>query len=152
MKSLASNTYIYCEKFGFDHEYIQRRLALLGLGDGDLMLAKRLQERVIRPNVKRITGQFYRLLEQDEEFLLVVKDKDTLNRLKKTQVEYLTSLGVDFTGIAYFESRLRVGLAHVWANVGLAIYHCAYRILQQLLIDSIPPNSKKKDIYIAFIL
>jgi len=142
----------YCEKFGFEAGKIRARLAMLGLGDGDKVLARRLQDKVIRPNLDEITGQFYRILLQHDEFVSILSSSSSLDNLKSTQRQYLLSLGLNFGEQSYFEGRLKVGMAHVWVGVSLPMYQCAYRILQQLLVDHIPESSGKKDILISFIL
>lgn len=58
--------------------------------------------------------------------------------LRQTQADYLLTLGVGFDTASYFEDRLRVGIVHARVGVPLSLYQCAYRALQQLLINHIP--------------
>jgi diguanylate cyclase (GGDEF)-like protein len=145
-------TRLYYDKFGFDEQVIASRLALLGLGETELLLARQLNKKVIQPHIDHIIHVFYQLLLQNNEFSSVIERGFSIQKLQSSQRDYLLSLGLDFTEADYFEQRLRIGMAHVWAGVSLHLYQCAYRILQQLLIDHIPAGSKKRDVLIAFIL
>lgn len=133
-------TYRYCEQFGFDADGRRRRLALLGLGEADIVRAEMLNRRVIAPNVEPIIAAFYdKLLAQDEYTRILNRGFD-LDRLKYTQKLYLLSLGLRFDGVEYFEERLRVGFAHARAGVPLGLYASAYCILQELILGHVPPE------------
>jgi len=142
----------YFETFGITMQQMRERMAMLGLGEADHQLCEHLHARVLRPHAKDIIDQFYRLLLQSNEVTKVLKNHHSLEKLKRTQTQYLNSLGRNFDQQPYIESRLRIGMAHVYAGVGLSVYMCAYRILQQLIIDLIPMHSSKRDILIAYIL
>jgi two-component system, cell cycle response regulator len=129
----------YCERYGLDAEGRRTRLALLDLGAPDQARAQRLQVEVIRPNADAIIEAFYkRLLDHPD--------------LKEAQKRYLLSLGQAFDSEEYFEERLRVGLTHARVGVPLSLYHMAYRLLQRLLIDSVPLNANEREQLLAFIL
>ncbi len=145
-------TNTYCEKFGFDTEKRARRLALLALGESDLRLAQHLHNKAVAPHVDEIIDYFYVFLSQDRGAQAVMARGFSRDNLKKTMREYLLTLGLDFHRGAYFEQRLRIGMAHVWAGVDLSLYLCSYRTLQQLLIDRIPKNSSRYDAMLAFVL
>lgn len=130
----------YCAKYGFDEGHIQSRLRWLNLGDDDHAIAKQLQENVISPNVKAIIDSFYAYLDTIEEARKLLLDEATLKRLKKTQMEYLLNLGINFDRKEYFESRLRIGQAHAWVGLELNLYLCSYRKLTQIINDHIPDN------------
>lgn len=130
--------YPYCAKYGFDEEHIQSRLSWLDLGDDDHVIAKQLQQDVITPNVQAIINGFYAYLDTIDEARKLLLDEPTLRRLKKTQMDYLLNLGINFDRKEYFESRLRIGQAHAWVGLGLNLYLCSYRKLTQLIIDQIP--------------
>jgi diguanylate cyclase (GGDEF)-like protein len=131
----------YCEKFGFDAAGIGERLQWLQLGVEDHALATHLQQDVIQPYVADIVADFYSWLQQLAAAQPLLGDGDNIERLKQTQSGYLLSLGVDFDQPDYFESRLRVGQAHVWVGVGLSLYQCAYRQLGQLIVDRVNAHS-----------
>ena len=132
--------YRCCEQFGFDAERRKRRLALLGLGKDDLAPAKTLHHRVIAPGPELIVEAFYDRLDAQAEYRRIIRRGVDLPRLKRLQKAYLLSLGLRFDKAAYFEERLRVGLAHARVGVPLGLYASAHGMLQQLILDRVPPE------------
>lgn len=123
----------YCERLGMDEVARRRRLVLMDLGEGDRAAATAFQTVVVAPRVDELVTVFYDRLLQHPEAQAILAQGFQRAHLEATQRGYLLSLGVDFWTRAYFEERLRIGLAHVWAGVGLPLYIGAYRILQDLL-------------------
>jgi diguanylate cyclase (GGDEF)-like protein len=142
----------YTEKLGFNEEKRQARTHLLGLGDADRALATYLRDKVIDPNAEEIVAQMYRILHQNKQFQMILSKGYELPALESTLCDYVRSLGIGFDSEEYFESRLRIGMVHIWVGVDLSLYQCTYRILQQLLIDAIPQDSSQRDLLIAYIL
>jgi diguanylate cyclase (GGDEF)-like protein len=146
----------HCDQFGFNAEKIAERLALLDLTKQDYAWSELLHNNIITPNASHIADVFYDKLTKYEEFNQILNRGYTLSHLKHIQILYLLSLGVEFDTPEYFEERLRVGFTHARVGVPPGLYQCAYRILQQSLIDHIPPdirNKKKRyDGLVAFIL
>ncbi len=134
----ATPTYKLCQEFGFDAKVRRDRLALLGLGNADLVWAQTLQQQVIAPHVEHIIERFYETLLSDQEFTRILSRGFDIEHLKRTQTLYLLSLGVGFASPEYFEERLRVGLAHAHVAVPLGLYSSAYCVLQQLILSHIP--------------
>lgn len=124
-----------CEQIGFDAATRADRLAFLDLAAADHALAAELVTAVIAPHVDTIIDRFYAKLQSDPVARTFIADADILQRLRTTQKDYLLSLGIGFDSVAYFEERLRVGHAHAWVGLPLMIYQCAYRALQQIVID-----------------
>jgi two-component system cell cycle response regulator len=133
-------SYPYCAKFGFDKEVIQSRLQWLDLGEKDLTIAEQIHEDIIVPNAQVIIDAFYSYLLNIDEAKRWLTDSVTIERLKKTQLSYLLTLGIDFTKLDYFEARLRIGQAHAWAGLNLSLYQCAYSLLTELIVERIPPE------------
>lgn len=130
--------YPHCENFGFDESAIQKRLNLLELGEQDLKITGILQGEVIGPNVKQIVGQFYDdYLLHYEDYKRVIGTPQRIAPLKKSQMQYLLTLGINFNTRDYFENRLRVGVAHNRVGLSLSLYECAYFKLRALICDSI---------------
>jgi diguanylate cyclase (GGDEF)-like protein len=127
----------YCERYGFDIGKINERLQWLELDATDQVTANRLQTEIIRPHVAEIVDHFYGWLLTLDEARAFLVDDEVIARLKQTQEQYLLSLGVNFTQADYFESRLRVGQAHVWVGLSLGLYQCAYRYMCQLILARI---------------
>jgi diguanylate cyclase (GGDEF)-like protein len=135
--------YPYCVKFGFNVKGIESRLKWLELEFSDHATASHLQEIVIAPNSQTIIDGFYDYLDSIEETKPFLSDKATVTRLKETQKSYLENLGINFNRPDYFESRLRVGQAHVWIGLSLSLYQCSYRFLSQLITNFIPADCDK---------
>ncbi|NOX75521.1 MAG: diguanylate cyclase [Gammaproteobacteria bacterium] len=130
----------YTEKFGFDAKRIRERLQWLQLTAQDHALARRLRETVLLPCGDDIVATFYDWLLTIDASRPLLGNDDFIRRLKQTQKAYLLELGHDFDQPHYFESRLRVGQAHVWVGLSLSLYQCAYRRLTQLILDLAKPE------------
>jgi len=127
----------YCEKFGFDANKIAERLQWLELGAADHVTAQQLQQDIIQPHAEAIVATFYEWLPTVEEARALLVDDELAIRLRQTQSLYLMNLGIGFDQADYFESRLRVGQAHVWVGLSLSLYQCAYRYLSELILQHI---------------
>lgn len=148
-------TLTYCEKFGFDAEKISERLQWLDLGDDDHATAKQLQRDIIQPHSDAIVEAFYAWLPTISEARTLLVDDELINRLKLTQTQYLLNLGVGFDQADYFESRLRVGQAHVWVGLSLSLYQCAYQHLGEIIfhyIDSSRSDARAQTTFIHKII
>ena len=127
----------YCERLGMDEVARHRRLALMDLGEADRAVATAFQEVIVTPRVDALVQAFYDRLLRHPEAQAILAQGFRRDHLEVTQRGYLLGLGVEFWTRAYFEERLRIGLAHVWAGVGLSLYIGAYRILQDLLREAL---------------
>lgn len=150
-------TFELCERGGFDAKAIARRLSLLGLSGAEMHAQGRvLQDLVIRPNVDAIVDSFYDALVGIEVFNDIVSKHSDAARLKETQRHYLLGMGVDFGKPQYFEERLRIGSVHQNIGVPQSLYQCTFRLLQCLLIQYIPRETRSDessfDEMIQFIL
>lgn len=127
----------YCERYHFDRSRIEARLQGLQLAEADHVMARCLQEEIIQPQAGEIIEAFYAWLVTLEEARRILVDDELITRLRASQQRYLLSLGVDFDQPDYFETRLRVGQAHVWVGLSLSLYQSAYRYMAQLILDRI---------------
>jgi len=114
-------------------------LGLLELTQDDHKVAQMLHQTLLDEQADKIVDSFYKYLFQHNEYALLL-DAEIIPVLKKTQAAYLHSFGIDFDTKTYFEHRLRVGLAHKKVGLTLGLYQCAYRELQQLMLNEIPEN------------
>ncbi len=130
----------YCDQFGFTADAIKVRLALLGLDARDHARGEQLQREVIVPELERIAAAFYAELLRHAQMRHFLDNDALIENLKRTQKNYLLDLGVAFDTPAYFDERLRVGLAHARAGIPLSLYVCAYRMLTQIIHDAFPPQ------------
>ena len=123
----------------FTTDAIAMRLRLLELdAPANETLGERLQVAVIRPNIDAIVDRFCDYLGRIEQFNTIVAQHSDLARLQRTQRSYLLSFGVDFQSARYFEERRRIGVVHQAIGVPQSLYQCAFRQLQNLLIDYFP--------------
>lgn len=135
----------YCKAYAFDVERRQALLKLLELGEADHETARVLHNNILGPHAEAIIDQFYTYLLGFQEFNRII-NVDDIPALKSTQADYLRSFGVAFDTAAYFNHRLVVGTAHKRAGLTLGLYQCAYRVLQQLMLDAIPDGFEAEGI------
>jgi two-component system cell cycle response regulator len=131
--------YELCHRFGFHDQTRQERLNSLGLSAADLALGKQLHAEVIYPNVSDIVAAFYDRMMDIPEFAEILGELD-LAKLKRTQADYLLSLGIDFGTADYFENRLRIGITHAQVGIPLSLYECAYLFLKENIIRAFPAS------------
>ncbi|HEY9198065.1 MAG TPA: diguanylate cyclase [Gammaproteobacteria bacterium] len=143
----------YCDSYGFDADWRQARLDLLGLSAEDAALGERLRERIIRPRVAAIVDAFYVSLAADREAQQTLAHAD-MGKLKASQTDYLLGFGAGFHTQDYFEERLRIGLVHAWVGVSLGLYLCAYQLMQAqilLAIDQCETDERMRRALCAFV-
>lgn len=129
---------------GQDANAIAERLALLDLdGPEAAESSKVLQETVIAPNVDRIVSGFCSVLIEEQAFRAVVAKNSSTKRLQSTMRHYMLNLGVGFAKPAYFEERRRIGKVHQAIGVSQSLYQCAFRHLQDLVIEQIPARIRE---------
>lgn len=129
----------FCKIYAMNIERRASLLALLELKTDDHNVAKVLHQEILDPCADKIVDDFYDyLLRYDEYSALLEADK--IPNLKQTQAGYVRSLGVDFESSGYFEHRLHIGLIHKKVGLTLDLYQCAYRQLQQIMLNKIPEN------------
>lgn len=136
----------------YDSGAIARRLNLLDLTEQELAIAQQLHDTIIAPNLQHILDHFYSTLSRDREFQTILAQGYVLANLKKTQTQYLLTLGVNFNSAEYFRQRLLIGMAHAKVGVKPSLYQCAYRVLQQLLIELLPLDHPQYAQVLSFIL
>lgn len=133
-----------CQQLGFDAQARQDRLHLLGLGDTDVPILLKVQELAIQPHCLTILQKFYDFLLRFPEMRNFLGSEAKIQRLKTMQTEYLSSFGLQFADAAYFEYRLRIGIAHERIGMPLHLYLAAYRTLQELIQDALPPAIRQQ--------
>ncbi|MDX1811873.1 MAG: diguanylate cyclase, partial [Gammaproteobacteria bacterium] len=125
--------YVYCNTFGFNENRISEHLELMGLGKADANFAIDLQKKANRPHLKEIINEFYDYILNIPHFSHFLSSDNLVLGLKKTMRNYLTSLGVSFYRPAYFENRLRAGVAHVRIELPMIQYICIFNKLGLML-------------------
>lgn len=129
----------FCKIYAMNIERRASLLDLLELNVDDHKVADVLHQAIFEPRADKIVDDFYEYLLQHNEYALLL-DTDLIPSLKKTQVAYVCSFGINFDTSDYFDHRLRVGLAHKKVGLTLGLYQCAYRKLQQIMLNEIPDN------------
>jgi len=127
----------FCKRFSMNTERRAALLRLLKLSADDYKIGNLLHSRVLDAQADRIIDSFYEYLLKHVEYSVLISKKK-LPQLKETQSAYLRSFGVGFNKSDYFEHRLMIGLAHKKVGLNLGLYQCAYRELQQLMLNEIP--------------
>ena len=126
-----------CDQFGFDADWRHAQLALIGLDDESRDTVRQLHTVVLTADAsRRIVDRFYEQLLHDARAKSLLASYD-VERLKLTQVEYLTDFGVDFRDAGYFETRARVGIAHARVGLPLALYLSAFGVMQTLILEAL---------------
>lgn len=136
----SSIDFSFCQKYGFDNECRQTLLALIELSDSDIPQVNILQKDVIEPNLDEVIADFYDYLQSHDAYQPFLKEAAAINMLHVTLRKYLQTFGVEFHTEQYFEGRLKVGSAHQKFGMPLSLYQCAYRYLEQYLVNCIPQD------------
>ena len=130
-------------RFGFTSARRRALLGLIGLEKTDRAHAAWLQKNVIAPHIDQIIDEFYRRLWKHPQAENILKQGYELSHLRATQRAYLLTLGMGFDRAAYFEGRLRVGIAHARVPVPLSLYQASYSLLQCLILKRLSASSTK---------
>ncbi len=126
-----------CEQFGFDSEWREAQLRLIGLEEYPHELLRQLHEQVFSREVSEsLIGAFFEQVLRNPQAAELLSSFDT-DHLRQRQVEHLKCFGEDYREAIYFESRARVGAAHVRVGVPLSLYLSAFGVLQTLMLDAI---------------
>ena len=141
----------YFRKLGFDPRRLRDHLQLYQLDDADSKTATRFS-RLIKNQLSRITEDFFQGLRNNRETNAIFDQGINSEALKSTFSNYLLELGAGFDRQEYFESRLRLGMVHIWAGVNLTQFQSAYLLLQQLLIRCINPDAPDRELLLTYVL
>ena len=126
-----------CEQFGFDAEWREAQLTLIGLDRSMREVVQLLQSKVLtRDAAARIVDQFFAQLELNPQASGILSSFD-LGHLRERQIDYFKGFGVGFDGVDYFESRARVGVAHARVGIPLSLYLESFGMLQCLILEEI---------------
>ncbi|HED19003.1 MAG TPA: diguanylate cyclase [Gammaproteobacteria bacterium] len=127
-----------CDQFGFDAEWREAQLTLIGLDSHSRDDVRMLHEKLLtREAAERIIDQFCSQLLKNRQVADLLSSFD-LRHLKARQVDYFSEFGVRFRDARYFESRAQVGVAHARVGVPLSLYLESFGMLQCLILESLP--------------
>jgi putative two-component system response regulator len=97
---------------------------------------------IVEAHLYELVEAFYSHLLQFEETRKILKDEDTVNRLKEAQGRYLTSLFSGDYGPRYVEDRMRIGEVHYKIGVEIRWYLGAVHHYEWLLAELIRRHGK----------
>lgn len=115
---------------------IEQRKRLFELNDETISIIKKYS-CVINNKIDSIIHSFYEKQIQNNEISLLIGDSDTLERLKKAQKQYVTSLFQGVYDQNYVNYRLRVGLTHKRIGVPPKLYLSSVMILKETIIQEL---------------
>jgi len=141
----------YFRKLGFDQQRLQEHLQLYQLDDADAKIATCFSH-LIKNRLSQITEDFFQGLRGNRETKAILDQGVNSETLKSAFSSYLLELGINFDRQEYFESRLRLGMVHIWAGISLSQYQSAYLLLQQLLINRIELGIPDRERLVAYVL
>jgi signal transduction histidine kinase len=118
-------------RYGLSQEERRRRQTFLGLTADDSDRVRQLKE-VFVGHAREFAEQFYDHLLSDPHTRSFLQDPQQLEQLKKLQADYFSRLLDGVFDAAYFEGRLRVGLAHQRFGLEPVWYLGAYNQYVQL--------------------
>lgn len=119
------------ERFGMGEEERRRRQAYLNIGAEDAANVRALRES-FGEHARAFSERFYQHLLAHPATAAHLKDPAQLEQLKKLQARYFAELLEGAFDEAYFEGRLRVGMAHQRIGLEPAWYLGAYNLYVQL--------------------
>lgn len=126
-----------CDQFGFDSDWRQAQLALIGLIEEPHELVAKLHRQVLVDDVRRhIVDVFFSRLENHQQAMQLLSSFDSV-RLKGKQTGYLETFGIRCREVDYFESRARVGVAHARVGVPLGLYLASFGVMQELVLGAV---------------
>jgi len=126
-----------CDQFGFDAEWREAQLTLIGLDDHSRDEVQLLHGKYFsRASAEQIIDRLYAQLFLNKQAADLLSSFD-LGHLKARQVDYFSEFGVKFRDPQYFESRARVGVAHARVGVPLSLYLESFGMLQCLILESL---------------
>ena len=131
------------QRLGLDAQARQDRVALMGLSEADIPILHKVQQHAIKPRCQHIVERFYAFLLSFPEMHKFLGGPEHIQHVQTLQIEYLCHFGEDFGDIAYFEYRLRIGIAHERLGMPLHLYLAAYRAMQALIQEALPDSIRE---------
>ncbi|WAG79219.1 EAL domain-containing protein [Metapseudomonas furukawaii] len=95
--------------------------------------------------------RLYAHLDQFDPIAVILRDPATLQRLKRSQLDYYRRLWSGPYDREYVENRLRVGLVHQQVGVDLKWYLGAYRLYLDHMLDAMLPPGEGRDTFSSLL-
>lgn len=126
-----------CDQFGFDSDWIEAHMALIGLQGFTRDQVRLLHQRVLdAETAAAIIDRLYLHLRQHAEAEELLSSFD-IEHLRERQIRFLMDFGNWFRDAAYIESRANLGVTHARVGVSLSLYVASVGLLQSLILDVI---------------
>ncbi len=109
-----------------DNAEVDRRKSFFSLDEQDTIALKALHEPFTNNLQQRFTDAFYAHLQSFDETRELLRDDETIKRLKQSQSAYFNRLTAGDYGIEYVQDRLKVGIAHESLGLSPHLYIGAY--------------------------
>ncbi len=139
-------------QFGITKVEIKQREKFLGFDQNDGRNLRQIHE-IVKQEAEPIIEAFYAHLMQFEELKeRFFFDRAVLQRLKKTQRQYLAELGCGMTSPRYFERGLRIGITHERVGLEPKWYLGAYSKLFEIIGDKLTNHLKGKPEQLSALL
>ncbi|MFQ5779558.1 MAG: protoglobin domain-containing protein [Nitrospiria bacterium] len=145
------------EELGIDMAEVERRMSFIGLSEQDRVLLSGM-EAFAHGHADRIIAAFYRHLLSFKETRALLKDQATVDRLMKSQKEYLFDLFRGKFDKPYFERRLQTGAVHYRIGLApkwyIATYSFYENLISRLILDAYrdePDGGFKRDLAVRKI-
>lgn len=113
-------------EIGLDQDEVAARMAFLDLDDADIALLRELHD-LLMEDTHTFSDDFYEHILRFPALRVLVKDDNTVERLKHSQATYFRSLTAGNYDGDYIRDRLRVGLVHQRIGLEPKWYIGAYR-------------------------
>ncbi|MGZ4968576.1 MAG: protoglobin domain-containing protein [Methylobacter sp.] len=109
-----------------DDADVERRKSFFSLNEQDAFMLQALHEPFTHDLQQRFTDAFYVHLQSFDETRKLLRDDDTVERLKRSQAAYFNKLTEGDYGVEYVKDRLKVGVAHEQMGLSPQLYIGAY--------------------------
>jgi diguanylate cyclase (GGDEF)-like protein len=124
-----------CEQFGFDANWREAQLNLIGLQAFTHDHVRLLHQRVLDAGTSAdLVDRFYRQLAQHAQAQELLSSLD-IEHLRERQIQFLGGFGAWFKDAVYFESRAGLGITHARVGVPLSLYVASVGLLQSLILE-----------------
>ncbi|MCU7926071.1 MAG: GGDEF domain-containing protein [Candidatus Thiodiazotropha sp. (ex Dulcina madagascariensis)] len=124
---------------------ISHRIELLDLDKNDLDLLSS-HKSIIDNSIDDIIDEFYEKQTKVDEISLLIRDSDTLRRLRYAQRKYIIDLFSGHYDGEYVNNRLRIGMVHKRIGVDPKLFLSAIMSLKYIVINTLSNTIEKSEI------
>ncbi|GAB6935873.1 globin-coupled sensor protein [Calditerricola yamamurae] len=126
---------------------LAKQLALIGLTEEDLAVAKRLRPIVLR-HLDAIVDRFYATILQEPVLRHIIHNHSTVDRLKQTMRRHIEELFAGNIDDAFVAKRVRIAQAHVKIGLPTKWYIASYQILFDALLAVLDQELDDRDTFV----